>query len=141
MRNRRAPEEQPVCIALYKAGKAVPVLALIAFLLYHTGVLEGLYSGGCAFKRATGLYCPGCGGTRALCFMLSGELLKSLYYHPSVLYFTVFYIVFMLKAFINRHCHAGTLSDRRAAVFILAGAGLTLLQWIVKLILLLHLNA
>lgn len=40
----------------------------------------------CLFYRATGIYCPGCGGTRAVKYLLEGKLLKSLWYHPLVGY-------------------------------------------------------
>ena len=40
----------------------------------------------CPFRFFTGLYCPGCGGTRAVLALLSGDVGKSLYYHPFVLY-------------------------------------------------------
>ena len=43
----------------------------------------------CPFQRFTGLYCPGCGGTRALKALLHGDLLLSLQYHPLVLYTAV----------------------------------------------------
>ncbi|MCI5821565.1 MAG: DUF2752 domain-containing protein [Lachnospiraceae bacterium] len=34
----------------------------------------------------TGWYCPGCGGTRALYFFVTGHWVKSFVYHPLVLY-------------------------------------------------------
>ena len=40
----------------------------------------------CLFYCATGIYCPGCGGTRAVKYLLEGNLLKSLWYHPLVGY-------------------------------------------------------
>ncbi|MCM1283127.1 MAG: DUF2752 domain-containing protein [Muribaculaceae bacterium] len=40
----------------------------------------------CMIHRLTGLYCPGCGGTRAVTALLQGHLLKSLFYHPIVGY-------------------------------------------------------
>lgn len=40
----------------------------------------------CHFHELTGLYCPGCGGTRAALALLRGEILNSLRYHPIVLY-------------------------------------------------------
>lgn len=40
----------------------------------------------CLFHEITGLYCPGCGGTRALKALLKGEFLLSFLYHPFVLY-------------------------------------------------------
>ena len=40
----------------------------------------------CLFQEWTGLYCPGCGGTRAAKALLQGELLTSFLYNPIVLY-------------------------------------------------------
>lgn len=39
----------------------------------------------CLFLQATHMYCPGCGGTRALFAMLNGQLLTSFLYNPAVL--------------------------------------------------------
>ena len=51
--------------------------------------VEALLSLPCPFQFVTGLYCPGCGGTRALLALLSGNVKESLYYHPFVLYMVV----------------------------------------------------
>ncbi len=40
----------------------------------------------CVFHTLTGYYCPGCGGSRAVTALLHGHLLRSLYYHPFVVY-------------------------------------------------------
>lgn len=43
----------------------------------------------CLFRLLTGLYCPGCGGTRALKCLLQGKVLTSLYYNPLIVYMAV----------------------------------------------------
>lgn len=43
----------------------------------------------CLFRLLTGFYCPGCGGTRALKYLLQGQVFKSLYYHPLILYMAI----------------------------------------------------
>lgn len=40
----------------------------------------------CMFLKLTGLYCPGCGGTRAVLALFKGKVLSSFVYHPFVLY-------------------------------------------------------
>jgi hypothetical protein len=56
----------------------------------------------CAFHVATGYYCPGCGGSRAVVLLLRGRLLRSLYYHPFVLYCVVIGGWFMVSQSIER---------------------------------------
>lgn len=43
----------------------------------------------CAVKTLLGIYCPGCGGTRAVISLLRGEFLTSFICHPLVLYTAV----------------------------------------------------
>ena len=41
----------------------------------------------CQFHQWTGLFCPGCGATRAVHFLLRGDWKTSLHYNPMVLLF------------------------------------------------------
>ena len=50
----------------------------------------------CRFRRMTGFYCPGCGGTRAVRALLQGRVITSFFYHPFVLYCAVVAGVFMI---------------------------------------------
>lgn len=52
---------------------------------------------GCVLYEWFGLYCPGCGGTRAIRALCSGRVLKSLWYHPLVPYAAGVYFCFMLS--------------------------------------------
>lgn len=56
----------------------------------------------CMLYTLTGLYCPGCGGTRAVAVLLRGEILKSFCYHPIVLYGVVIYVWFMISHTIEK---------------------------------------
>lgn len=53
----------------------------------------------CLFHEATGFYCPGCGGTRAIVLLMTGHPLLSLYCHPLVLY-GVISVIYVLLLFI-----------------------------------------
>ena len=51
----------------------------------------------CPLYSLTGLYCPGCGGTRALRLLMEGRILASLVCHPLVLYGAAVFSVFMIS--------------------------------------------
>ena len=51
----------------------------------------------CLFREMTGLYCPGCGGTRAVKALLRGDIVTSFLYHPLVLYCVLVAAVFGLS--------------------------------------------
>ncbi len=72
---------------LYRLGLAVFVAAAVMGVLYQvTGFSLLALQQGCLFNKVTGLYCPGCGGTRAVQALSRGQFGRSFYYHPLVLY-------------------------------------------------------
>ena len=52
--------------------------------------------GPCPLLTLTRFYCPGCGGSRAVYYLLHGKLLKSLICHPIVLYGLAVVLPFMV---------------------------------------------
>ena len=126
----------------YRLGKLAFVIGLIALILYYLGWFEALEPYNyCIFKRTVGLYCPGCGGTRALKALLAGRPLLSLYAHPAVLYYAVLYVVFMIRMLCSLHFSEGAgfpgflsrpVSEKRVVHLIIGGIVLIFVQWIVK---------
>lgn len=49
----------------------------------------------CLIHGYTGLYCPGCGGTRAVISLTKGQILQSLILHPVVPYTAAIFIGYM----------------------------------------------
>ena len=72
----------------------------------------------CLFHLLTGLYCPGCGGTRAVRAMAAGNLRLSFQYHPLVLY------------------TAAVLTVELLSLFVYIAAGIIVVNWIGKNVLL-----
>lgn len=73
------------------------LLALYLFIcvtvyLYVSGeLLKSFFaSAGCGLYSYTGLYCPACGGTRALTSLLSGDIAGALRYNLLILLLPVF---------------------------------------------------
>ena len=61
---------------------AIIIPTIIGYLYYAHYTSEGApWSVQCGFHSLTGLQCPGCGGQRAIHYLLHGELLKALRYN------------------------------------------------------------
>lgn len=50
---------------------------------------------GCLWDKWFHVYCPGCGGTRALAALLKGKIILSVWYHPAVIYGAALYVIYM----------------------------------------------
>ena len=89
--------------ALFIMGWGI-VGAFLLFMLFNF-FTEGKvlkYMPPCVMYQAFGIYCPGCGGTRAVKALLAGHPLWSLYFHPFVLYATVGGGCFLVSQTIER---------------------------------------
>lgn len=81
-----------VCIVI------AAILLWMGFVSVFPETAAKIYPG-CPIHRWTGVYCPGCGGTRAFEALLHGQFLKSLRFHPLVVpavLFTVVYLILLL---------------------------------------------
>lgn len=70
---------------LYIAGWITLISSALVYSIYWK---SGIHLP-CVLNTFFGIYCPGCGGTRALKALLQGKFLLSLWYHPLVLYTAV----------------------------------------------------
>jgi hypothetical protein len=103
--------EKELDIYYYIAGWILLALLLpvvAAKYMLHLPILSA--AAPCLFHTATGYYCPGCGGTRAVYALLDGHPLRSFRYHPVVMYVVLSGGYFMLSQTIER------LSRHRLAV-------------------------
>lgn len=87
---------------LYVVGWIFLLAGSIGIFIYLQLLLPNVPSPPCVFFHILGIYCPGCGGTRALNALLHGRLLLSLWYHPLVLYTVVIFGGFMLTQTMER---------------------------------------
>ena len=78
------------CIGLV----SVFLVAAVYFIIRMSHIIPDI---GCAFRRITGLYCPGCGGTRSFVYLIHGHIIKSLAYHPFVPYVFTIAIIFYVS--------------------------------------------
>lgn len=82
---------------LYFLGIFFLLLGALGGILYFHFYLPYIPMLPCMFHELFGLYCPGCGGTRAIMSLFHGNILRSVWYHPMVLYGFVIFGGFMLS--------------------------------------------
>lgn len=87
----------------------------------------------CVFHRLTGYYCPGCGGTRSLKALLSGNLLVCAVDFPMIFYAAVVFAWFMISQTIeriSRHRIAIGMKYRHAWIY--ASLVIVIIHFVVK---------
>ncbi|NLU25269.1 MAG: DUF2752 domain-containing protein [Clostridiales bacterium] len=76
------------------------LLTLLLFglgALIYTRYFSHIPIARCFFFESWGIYCPGCGATRALLYLLQGQVLLSLRCNAGVFYFLVGTVVYLLS--------------------------------------------
>lgn len=94
---KRSLEDQ-----LYVIGLVFLCIFIVGIILYNIVQPDIAKAKTCVFNNATGYYCPGCGGTRALISFVKGNLIKSFMYHPVVPYAGIIYLIFMISHTIEK---------------------------------------
>lgn len=121
---------------LYIIGIFVFILTVITILLgVVTNYLVGNEMINCQFLSLTGLYCPGCGGTRAFFFLFQGKFIKSFIFNPFTMYITILYIVFMCSHTLSNITKGKTKGLKFIPWYLYTSIAILILQWIVKNIL------
>ncbi len=96
--------QQDMDTILYTLMCFANVIGLAAGLSYLWAVKYFLPPGVqvCTLYGTTGLYCPGCGGTRAFMALFHGNILAAFYYHPAAMYGVFFYLTYFISQTLMR---------------------------------------
>ncbi len=86
----------------------------------------------CVFHALTGLYCPGCGGTRAVWFLLHGKIWTSIRYHPLVFYTAAMAAVEWGGYWLAKRTGRPRLYLRRYGLVVSVGVAIVLVNWVFK---------
>ncbi len=80
----------------------VPPILLLAAFLFRAEIFAWAVKIGrlmfCPLYAFTGIYCPGCGGTRAALALLHGDVLLSARCNPSVVCIVIFLLLWYAEA-------------------------------------------
>ena len=106
------------------------LVAVAVFVIYGDRILAG--GPGCMFNKVTGLYCPGCGGTRAFYHAVHLHFIKSVLCHPIVMYSLTVYFIFMINTILVRYTRRFGFEGYPVTVTVYIGVGVILGQWVIR---------
>jgi len=92
----------------------------------------------CPLHARTGYYCFGCGGTRAVDALLHGQIGKSIYYHPFVMYAVGIYVWFVSSYTLNKLTHGVCRVMKLRRGYLYAAPILIIMQCMIKNVLHYH---
>ncbi|MBQ3040390.1 MAG: DUF2752 domain-containing protein [Clostridia bacterium] len=114
---------------------SLAVVGVIAFVILSSIAME--LDMKCTLVEKLHLYCPGCGGTRALYSLLRLDIISSLRYNIAVPFGAFVYIFYDIKAIIALAKRDEQFFSKQKFILIYAFIGILLLNFIVRNILLL----
>lgn len=121
----------------YYVCLGIITVAVIACLILH--ILEisptQIIDSPCVWITFLGVYCPGCGGTRAVEALLQGDLIRSFIYHPLVLYTVVIVAAYVFSHTLNIVSKGKVKAMLFRGIYLYLMIAIILVQWFVKNIL------
>lgn len=89
----------------------------------------------CILYTLFGLYCPGCGGTRSIIFLLQGRIVESFLAYPATIIVVIVVITFAIKYILSLFLTKVNKPKIRIS-FLFVILGVIVINWIVRNILL-----
>lgn len=118
---------------MYSVGLGVLIFGTLSFVLYQfIPDRWNIFRLPCIFHAITGYYCPGCGGRRAFEYILSGSIIKSIYFHPALLYSIFVFGGYMISQTLERKKIGKIKAMSYKNSYIYIGICITILNLIVK---------
>ena len=125
MKRKLSPEDE-----LFYIGLAVFPLGIAALWLYRR-LINFMPSIPCFFNTFFGMYCPGCGGTRASFYLARLDIVNSFKMNATVLVSVILYLFFMIKETLHRVFGLKGVKEWQVYVLIAIFVATVVIRWIV----------
>ena len=108
-------------------GLSIISTLVFCFIFKPLTLLGGGEKSTCVFQKLFGFYCPGCGGTRSLAYLLTFDFVSSFVFYPPILIgisLIIFTDFIIFKAFLKNNFNI--VSKRKWREFLLIPASIIL---------------
>ena len=78
------------------------VIAIVIFLKFNIDFIVK-FMPPCIYYSNFGIYCTGCGNTRAVRALLKGDMFLSLRCNPSIVFLSLIFILYMLEPLVHKN--------------------------------------
>ena len=80
----------------YEIILVITILILLLTIIYISYLKKFLEIPECIIFKKYGIYCLGCGSTRAVYSLWNGNILKSIYYNPLIIYIIIVVFLYLI---------------------------------------------
>lgn len=129
MRERKKEEN-----ALFLIGWSMVGILILIYIACHIFSIPSLKTNGpCVLHTLFGIYCPGCGGTRAISALLHGQFIDSFICHPLVPYTAIVGGWFLISQTMERVSkHRFKIGLHYRDIYLWIALGIVVVNFIVK---------
>lgn len=129
MRERKKEEN-----ALFLIGWSMVGILILIYIACHIFSIPSLKTNGpCVLHTLFGIYCPGCGGTRAISALLHGQFIDSFICHPLVPYTAIIGGWFLISQTMERVSkHRFKIGLHYRDIYLWIALGIVVVNFIVK---------
>jgi len=111
---------------------ALLLAAAVFALLYRWADTHAPLLFACQVRRRLGLYCPACGGSRAVMCLWRLDLVGALHYYPPVVLCAALVLALDVRLLLNIFCNTDRFTRTYRARAFLSVPALMLLTWVVR---------
>ena len=118
---------------MYSLGLGTLIFGIVSSLMYQFIPRKwNVFLLPCLFHGITGYYCPGCGGRRAFDYLIHGNIFKSIYFHPVVVYSIFVFACYMVTQTLERRKIGRVKAMSYKNRYIYIGLVITIVNLIIK---------